>query len=91
MILIAGLTTLAFIQSQTTSEDRVFDFALANAEALADEGGTSVDYCYLDLYSGGQSGSKIYCNSNTNSSTIYPCPSSSDGLYSELSKDRCTK
>jgi hypothetical protein len=67
------------------------DFALANIEALANgEDGTAVDWCYLVVFNY-DSGWKKFCNPQTNSSTIYPCPQTENyNYYSHLVTDRCT-
>ncbi|MDR2773237.1 MAG: hypothetical protein LBC19_00595 [Tannerella sp.] len=62
---------------------------LAQIEALADEGGTAADYCYVKTYSSTQLTTKIPCDSRTNASTIYPCESARYDHYG--SQDRCTK
>lgn len=76
------------------SDANLSDLALANVEALADGesgGGTSVGYCYLEQTFAGTYGWKVFCNSETNANTIYPCEPKSYGNYLETSKDRCTK
>lgn len=66
---------------------------IENIEALANGGeGTPTQYCYLKLNYSTTSGTKLFCDERTNSSTIYPCPSFEEmGYYSESAKDRCTK
>jgi hypothetical protein len=70
-----------------------------HVEVLADtalgdtsgSGGTSADYCFMS--EGATSvGTKIYiCNSRTDATTIYPCPSSLTANCAGSSRDRCTK
>jgi hypothetical protein len=62
----------------------------ANVEALSNDEGTPASSC---ARTGGPScpyEERMYCNSQTNSDTIYPCPTSSRMDYYS-SMDRCTK
>jgi hypothetical protein len=79
--------------NQNRNEVTLSDVALENIEALADEGGgTSVGTCYLLQHFSSDSSRKKFCDSNTNNSTIYPCPTSETyGGYIETAQDRCTK
>lgn len=83
-------------RSQSQGTVALSDLALANVEALANRGedGTNTGQCFLQQSSGssGDSGYKIYCNSETSNTQIYPCPSSeSHGTYLNTATDRCTK
>jgi hypothetical protein len=71
----------------------VTDISLANVKALADgENGTTVGTCYLQVNSGMSYDWKMFCDSKTDNSTIYPCPTqTTHGNYSTISQDRCTK
>jgi hypothetical protein len=62
---------------------------LAQIEALADEGGTPANYCYVKTYSSGELIKRIPCDSRTDASTIYPCEDMRLDYYG--SQDRCTK
>lgn len=67
---------------------------LANVEALADDAGeeTQVGTCYLMQNGSSTIDFKIFCDSRTNNTTIYPCPADRGyGGYNDMSKDRCTK
>lgn len=63
----------------------------ANVEALTQEEGTKVDYCYIDNHDYGKWESAVFCSSQTNSSTIYPCEHESWGYKCKGQTDRCTK
>lgn len=67
---------------------------LANVEALADESDECIEtnICYMPVFGSTQSSHKLFCNSSTDDTHIYSCPSSKsfDG-YSEYQKDRCIK
>lgn len=69
------------------------DTLLANVEALANNTGESVEteICYIPQ-SSGRMGNRLFCDSKTDDSHIYSCPSSNIPYgYSELQKDRCIK
>ena len=87
-------TTAVGVAESKKSEAAMSDLAMANVEALAfyeDGNGTKVGYCYIEQPFAGTYGWKVFCNSNTNASTIYPCEAQSYGNYLETAKDRCTK
>ncbi|MDE5560568.1 MAG: NVEALA domain-containing protein [Bacteroidaceae bacterium] len=70
------------------------DTLLANVEALANNTGESVEteICYVQQSGSPQMSSKKFCDSKTDDTHIYSCPTSeSFGGYSELQKDRCIK
>jgi Tfp pilus assembly protein FimT len=91
--ILAIAAVAAFNVNMNTQDSNLSTLALANIEALAqNESGTSVDYCYLSQSFSSSSGWKKFCDSGTNNSTIYPCPSNETfGGYSDSAKDRCTK
>lgn len=73
---------------------RLSYLALENVEALASssEDGTKVGRCNLEETWSSERGYRHFCDSRTNDSTIYPCPSSdSFGSYDDEKKERCTK
>ena len=87
-------TTAVGVAESKKNETTMNDLAMANVEALADGesgGGTKVGYCYINQPFTGTLGWKVFCNSNTSASTIYPCEAQSYGSYLETAIDRCTK
>jgi hypothetical protein len=83
----------AFNVSLNSQNGKTGDISLANSEALADgEKGISVEYCYRSVSFAVQNGRKKICDSRTNDSMIYPCPTfETYGGYSESGRDRCIK
>ena len=67
------------------------DVALANVEALANgtEDGTPSSICYYKQEGSSTIDHKIFCDSRTNESTIYPCLSADWGGYNSMLTDRC--
>lgn len=81
-----------FVFQKNSQKEAVYDLMLENIEAIAEfEGGTNASYCYLKVNHSDTHNWKVFCDDNTNSNTIYPCPSESSGYYSDIAKDRCTK
>lgn len=66
-------------------------FLLANIEALTQDEGTAVGYCYVDEVNGPKEKRVWFdeCNWNTSASRIFPCPERSNfGIKGN--RDRCT-
>jgi hypothetical protein len=82
----------AYNLSINKQEDKLANLALENTEALAndEDDGTSATQCFLYLSSGEFSGLKVFCDSRTSATTIYPCPGTTVSYFSEMAKDRCT-
>jgi hypothetical protein len=91
ILAIAGIAT--FNVSLNSQNRKVGGISLANVKALASgEDGTSVGTCYLTTNSGTVSEWKVFCDSRTSSTTIYPCPTQTTyGNFLPLAQDRCTK
>lgn len=97
--ILVGIFALAFLVTVGYGVERMNNYskltylALENVEALADdESGTKVGRCNLEDTWAHERGYRYFCDSRTNDSTIYPCPSSSSfGSYDDNKKERCTK
>ncbi len=64
---------------------------MKNVEALTQDEGTPVSTCARRSGPNGKYGNKMFCDSRTNVSMIYPCPkSSSNDFYMDNNMDRCT-
>lgn len=85
-------TVLVNALNKTNKESYIRDLALMHIEALAQgEDGTNVETCYTDHYEW-ESTQHLHCNSNTSSTTIYPCPTEwCDGAGYSNSASKCTK
>lgn len=65
---------------------------LENIDALSGDEGTSVGSCARRSGPLGSYDSRYFCDSKTNSTTIYSCPTSvSSDYYIASNMDRCTK
>ena len=95
----ALLATAGFgVNKSLNSDANLSDLALQNVLALADvenpdpgEGGTTVDYCYIEGSFGGTQSYEVFCDSKTDDKKIFPCASSTFGVYLKSARDRCTK
>jgi hypothetical protein len=90
-IVVAVLATVNV--NLNSQNDNLSDLVLANVEALAQNeggGGTSVGVCYMRAGHTGIYGSRRFCNSQTNATTIYPCGTESMDFYKSDNTDRCT-
>lgn len=97
MLSCVAAVAIAAMVGKKTYESHVSDsLLLENVEALADAAGesTSVGTCYLQVSSGNSNTQdfKLFCNGDTDSDNIYPCPqTTSYGSYNAMATDRCTK
>jgi len=65
---------------------------MKNVEALTQGEATLVGMCARRSGPSGQYGSRMFCDSRTNSTMIYPCPTTtSNDLYIEGNMDRCSR
>ena len=88
MVAIAAVAGYNVYKSQSALNG-MFDFALANVEAIAyGEGSVSTKFCYYKLGYGNESGWEVFCDEKTSSSQIYPCLQISHGYKSPM-RDRC--
>lgn len=89
---VAAMAVFSGYKAYASKQDVAALLLNENIEALADGEGTPAGTCYLIQSFNGKWRLKLFCNEDTDSSTIYPCPSSESwGFYSETSTDRCTK
>lgn len=64
---------------------------MENVEALTRDEGTPAASCARRSGVSGEYGSKMFCDSRTNGTTIYPCPTqASKDYYIKGNMDRCT-
>lgn len=64
---------------------------MENVEALTQREGTATGSCARRSGPSGSFGSRMFCDSRTTGSMIYPCPTSpSDDYYISGNMDRCT-
>jgi hypothetical protein len=95
ILLAASLFAVAAIGTTlvaTNSNNETSLLALRNAEALAqEEDGTSVGSCPRISGPTGELSERMFCDSSTDSDTIYPCPTeTTTDYYLEDNDDRCT-
>ena len=92
---LALLATEGWGVNKSMSNDAgLSDLALANVEALADgeNGGTPVRTCYIGkIYEDAGAPTSIQpCDSRTNSTMIYPCPTEIRGRIYSYTYSNCT-
>ena len=64
---------------------------MKNVEALTQSEGTPTGTCARRSGPNGKYGNKMFCDSRTDATMIYPCPSSSSNdFYMDNNMDRCT-
>lgn len=82
----AAISVFAFVNNEKNSMDALFK---ANVEALADNEGTPVTTCFIDGISGEWVSAK-FCDKETSTSMLYPCPTSEFWGHKSASS-YCTK
>lgn len=89
MMCLGGYSTYEYVG--TTNAEYLM---MENVEALTRDEGTSVGSCARRSGIGGGSAyeERMFCDTRTNGSTIYPCPTKSTlDYYKEGNMDRCTR
>lgn len=86
MMCFGGYSTYKYVETSNAEY-----LMMENVEALTQREGTDARSCARRSGPSGEYSSRMFCDSRTNATTIYPCPpQASKDYYIKNNMDRCT-